>query len=632
MKVNIKKAIESIKGEIDFFQPLYEAIVNAFQANATEINIDFKVNGDKTIKQYSIKDNGEGFTDENIESFLELWSDHNIQKGALGSGRILCLKVFQNIIIESQTKDARGQIGQFTNIDFNKDFEPNTLQEIDPKPKKSDSSWTITKFRNIILDENQCKPFLVESIKEQIFIALLPMFIRFNGEGTNFSIKIKDQIWIDDSELKERLEKYSFKTNGFDIEGETFTLTYRIQQDDKDQLDQFYGASDRNIMKFPKKTRIQKLANGYSGIFCLTSQYLDKRVLDSRNEFTLKSGQNNPSPDNPITLTNINDQLGKLLSIILREEFLTIDIDFNKTKSNIVKKLPHLAEYMGDINNLTLTESSIIKLAEKAFLANRESIKNQVEEFTADLTGFDKDKFDEIKADFTVVGKEILADYIGYRETIIQMLLKIDKSNLEKDIHNLFMPQYTTSNDSNKYANNVWIFDDKFMNYNYAASDKTIQKIVNDVNGVETIVPDTDRGSQPDLIMFYSDSLENYKDVLLIEFKKLGASTSEKEKAINQLKNYPMYIRDNVPKIGNIYAYTIIDLDDKFIRILKDVNGFVDNAFGDEKEEISAYYQYNPNVKAHINVVSFSQILSDASKRNKVFLDILIENFKNKNS
>jgi hypothetical protein len=202
---------------------------------------------------------------------------------------------------------------------------------------------------------------------------------------------------------------------------------------------------------------------------------------------------------------------------------------------------------------------------------------------------------------------------------------------LESDIHNLFMPQYTTSNDDNKYANNVWIFDDKFMNYNYAASDVTIKKIANDVNRAETVVSGTGQNDKPDLIMFYSDKPDGYKDVLLIEFKRLGVTTSEKEKAINQLNKYPMYIKDHVDNIGNIYTYAIIDFDDEFIRILKGANGFVDNAFGNAENKISAYYKYNPNVKAHINVVSFLQVLNDANKRNKAFLDILINKFKDGN-
>jgi hypothetical protein len=41
MKVNIKRAIQSIKGDVDFFQPLYEAIVNSFQAEAENLKSIF---------------------------------------------------------------------------------------------------------------------------------------------------------------------------------------------------------------------------------------------------------------------------------------------------------------------------------------------------------------------------------------------------------------------------------------------------------------------------------------------------------------------------------------------------------------------------------------------------------------
>jgi hypothetical protein len=357
-------------------------------------------------------------------------------------------------------------------------------------------------------------------------------------------------------------------------------------------------------------------------------------VSDSRKEFTLSLNQNNPSDENPVLFKDINDELTKLLNDILREKFNDIDQQFTDKKNSIVEKLPHLAEYVKNIKNLTLPEAKMIEQAEKSFLSRRKEVKKEVEAFIKKINvkDFNEQKFNEVKNDFTNVGKEILADYIGYRETLIAMLLEILPKNREKDIHNLFMPQYTSSSDGNKYANNVWIFDDKFMNYNYAASDQTIQKIANNVNGVATDVPNDEANIRPDLIMFYSDNENNYKDVLLIEFKKLGASIDNKEKAINQLNKYPMYIRDNVKKIGNIYAYTIIDLDDTFIKILKDVNGFVDNAFGDSEGKISAYYRYNPNIKAHINVVSFSQVLNDASKRNKVFLDILINKFKNENN
>jgi hypothetical protein len=60
MKVNIKRAIQSIKGDVDFFQPLYEAIVNSFQAEAENIEISFDVSANEIIKGYSVKDDGSG--------------------------------------------------------------------------------------------------------------------------------------------------------------------------------------------------------------------------------------------------------------------------------------------------------------------------------------------------------------------------------------------------------------------------------------------------------------------------------------------------------------------------------------------------------------------------------------------
>lgn len=132
---------------------------------------------------------------------------------------------------------------------------------------------------------------------------------------------------------------------------------------------------------------------------------------------------------------------------------------------------------------------------------------------------------------------------------------------------------------------------------------------------------------KPDLVMFYSDPENEYKDVLLIEFKKLDGTIDDKEKAINQINRYPRYIDDNIKNIRSIFTYTILDIDKELRDGLTKEHGFVENAFGNNENNVCAYYRYNPAVKAHINVVSFKQVVEDANKRNKVFLDILKENF-----
>lgn len=660
MLVNLERAIKSITENIGFFQPLYEAIINSFQANASKVKIIFEKDDKRNIIGYSVHDNGEGFTDKNIQSYLTLWSDYKITQGALGSGRIMCLKVFDNIIIESQTKDTDSSSGQKINIDFNRNFTANSIDEVEKVQNKSITSYTITTFKNINeehLKQNGYKQYDVKKIEEDIFIKLLPMFIRFKDENKQFIIEIDINKWLDESNLKQKFEELKFENKSFgitvdlskfdkendDLKNEKtyeFNLLYRIQKDDKNTLEQFYGASDRYITPLSKGIRLEKLNVGYSGIFCLTSQYFEEnRVKDSRNAFVITFGQSNATKDNPITFPDINEHLQKLLNEILKNEFPEVEQDLKERKDNIINKFPHLARYVNKIDSLTMTEANIQKQAENEFFQETKRVRAEVEKFTEELkkgkSKFDEKRFKAITNHFTEVGREQLADYIGYRQTIIDMLIEIydetseNKSAFkEEDIHNLFMPMSHTSNTLFTYANNVWIFDDKFMSYNYCASDKTIAKIVSDVAGVNRdTVSKEQRDKKPDLVMFYSNPENEYKDVLLIEFKKLNSSIDDKEKAINQINRYPRYIEENVPNVRSIFTYTILDIDAELEKGLTKEHGFIENAFGNEDNKICAYYKYNENVKAHINVVSFSQVLQDANKRNKVFLDILKENF-----
>ena len=660
MLVNIERAIKSITEHIDFLQPLYEAIINSFQANADKVEVFFEIDKDQNVIGYEIKDNGEGFTKENIESFLTLWSNHKINIGALGSGRIMCLKVFDNINIESQTKDMAHESGIKTNIKFNRKFLANTIEDIKPTKNHSNTSYTKTTFKEIneaYLEQISTTKYDLKYIEDEIFINILPMFIRFFDEKKEFEILINNNLWINKQNLEDEFNKQKFETKKFNIKTNAendcvkevkyeFCLFYRVSQtkDDKDTLKQFYGASDRYVKSFSSNIRIEKLKNGYSGIFCLTSDYFESRVKDSRKDFVIPQNESNPSKENPITFPEINTKLKEKLDEILKEKFPEIEKELEEKKEKIVNSFPHLGRYIKEINSLTISESNIIKQAEEEFNKERKKTRKKVEEFTERLKKnkdkFDEKKFQEITNQFTQVGKEQLADYIGYRQTIIDMLLEIyEKTSLNKlafdeaDIHNLFMPKSKTSNDLFTYSNNVWIFDDKFMSYAYSASNKTIEKIVSDVTGksIDEIAKHH-KNQKPDLVMFYSNPEDEYKDVLLIEFKRLNNELSEKKKAITQLQDYPMYIRKNIENIRSIFSYTIIDIDESFREWLTDSQSFDEYSFGDSTNKISSYYRYMSGrdgaINAHLHVIEFSQVLHDADKRNNVFLDILKQSYK----
>ena len=663
MLVNLERAIKSIQENIGFFQPLYEAVINSFQAKANKVLINFETDQNKKILGYTVEDDGEGFTRDNIKSFLTYWSDHKIKQGALGSGRVMCLKVFDNIYIDSQTK-GNSTTGLKTTIDFNRNFSANSIDDIAPQSSDSSTSYTKTSFKNIneeFLEQNNMEAFDLEKIKSEVFIKLLPMFIRFKNEDREFEIEINKEQWLNKKNLADKFEEHKFESKKFqitvdltkydkennDLKNEktyAFELHYRMMEDKKNSLVQFYGASDRYIKDFAKGVRLEKLKDGWSGIFCLTSEYFEEnRVKDSRNEFVITFGQSNATKDNPITFPEINKQLKMKLDEILKEKFPEVEKDLQEKKQKIIQSFPHLARYVKKIDNLTVSESSILKQAENEFFQETKKVRAEVEKFSSDLkkgkSNFSEKRFNDITSQFTTVGMEQLADYIGYRQTIIDMLLEIYDETLKKktsfneaDIHNLFMPKGNTSNDLFTYANNVWIFDDKFMSYNYCASDKTIAKIVSDVTGktVDEVI-EHHKNQEPDLVMFYSNKDSEYKDVLLIEFKRLNNELSEKKKAITQLQDYPMYIRKNIDNVRSIFSYTIIDIDEPFREWLTDSQTFDEYSFGDSTNKISSYYKYisgkDGAINAHLNVIEFFQILKDADKRNKVFLDILKQNF-----
>ena len=53
MLVNLERAIKSISENIGFFQPLYEAIINSYQANARNVQISFQIDKDNKILGYT---------------------------------------------------------------------------------------------------------------------------------------------------------------------------------------------------------------------------------------------------------------------------------------------------------------------------------------------------------------------------------------------------------------------------------------------------------------------------------------------------------------------------------------------------------------------------------------------------
>lgn len=118
--VNIRGVVENIKSGTTIYTPIVDVIINGIEAielkKEASGQIKVVVERSKQLETdaitaavvgFEICDNGIGFTDENRESFDELYSDQKIAVGGKGFGRFVCLKYFEDVSVDSDYEDGK---------------------------------------------------------------------------------------------------------------------------------------------------------------------------------------------------------------------------------------------------------------------------------------------------------------------------------------------------------------------------------------------------------------------------------------------------------------------------------------------------------------------------------------------
>lgn len=183
LTVNISNYVQRLKN-IDFLQPLYEAIVNSMDANATSVKIKFCIDNDSEesfVNGFSVLDNGDGFNAKNLDSFFEMMKMDK-QKGKLGSGRFIWLKVFDTIQIKSKLENKE------ININFVKDYNKITEEE---ETVQNNENLTTISFSNVTSEYLNKRPIYdIDKIQQAIFEQLLPKLLILKQENKFVTIDI----------------------------------------------------------------------------------------------------------------------------------------------------------------------------------------------------------------------------------------------------------------------------------------------------------------------------------------------------------------------------------------------------------------------------------------------------------
>lgn len=597
---------------VNAYTVIREAVVNSIHAKANEIKIYLEyaldVLGKRThLSSITIEDNGEGFTKENLEAFNKVCTRHKelIGLSGKGVGRISYLKYAKYIEIESLADE------ELIKFVYNYDFDSNNVT--DKEVKQSDSSYTKIKMTGLIKDINTQFTSICDKLREDV---MLTLFLSKKDDSRKILIKIDSN--------KEDVSEYIINnedivpvaTNDIKFNNNDFRI-YTFKTDIKPGLFSYWCAN--RIVVSNKKLEVPIETLGYK--FFIISDYFNEHVNMERTKFDWTTNNNlmwNLSNGEVTNIgkielrDNLNLQCMKIFSG-LEANIVTDLITKNRVEVEKIKEqYPYIPSSFYQANQSELSfnpKKSIEKYREREHATEEAIVNNNINDLN------------EI-SDFA---SRELAKYIFHRNFLIKKLKGLDKSSLEDEIHNLFIPKKAIENSENKLAlknRNMWLLDDKFMSYRSLYSDISLKKILK--NEGEALKNLLDFGlKRPDISVFYSNDDKNLINKLVIlEFKTLECSSKEIGSAIIQCAEYATALFENIKTTKEIYCFALVEMSDSMSKALKAL-GFKETFSNDER----IMYLYNPNVEIpmHLYMLSLNSLLSDAETRNKTFMDILQE-------
>lgn len=651
--------------------PLFEAVVNSiypiddrivsedpFESAEGRIQVTLSrssnsdlFGGKAELSTITIEDNGIGFDDNNYESFCELDSMFRSDRGCKGIGRLLWLKCFSSVEIESYYKSG---IGSIKNRHFV--FTPEgitVLPELNTEGKSIGTKVTlkepINNYKKAISKYGQ------ESIAKSLFEHCLWFFLR---EGSCPDIRIIDG--RDVTNLSEIYNSYLYGNNNnqtsFQIEGETFNVLHVRLQKSESNNQISYCAGNRIV----KNEKIKDVVGLYDsaietqeGAFyykCfVTSTYFDEHVAPDRYAFLI--------PDKADSNTHI-EGLEQIYFYDIRDNVLKKVKEFLSPYlgENILAGKDRLSQYIDEkapyykplfaglsddekIVNPTSTEKSLDLYLHNKLVEKEHHLIEEGHDILQVRTGESEEDYRERVEKYFCNAQQLkqtdLARYVLHRKYILELLeaaLQIDDNGhycKEERVHEIIMPMRITSDDIKFQDNNLWIIDERLVFHHYLASDKTFKSME---------VTDCDSNRRPDILvdnvfdnpLFVSEKeTPPFATLRIVEFKRPMRDNMESEDStknpIDQCIDYVEKIRNgkittkngrpiNVSEEIPAYCYVICDLTPSMQSVCKK------HDFRKTYDSLG-YFGYKSELKIYFEIISFDQLLNSAKERNAAFFD-----------
>jgi hypothetical protein len=658
--------------------PVFEAVVNSIHAIAEagittaegEIRIEIirkpqqkemtlderKKRGPEAlgaIVGFKVTDNGIGFDDKNMTSFLELDTDHKAALGGKGIGRLLWLKAFKKVSVQSVF--VAGAQRRARTFQFDALSGVTGLQEADVSAQEA--RRTVIHLDDFTRRYREGSRKTAKAIAVAILEHCLWYFIRsgsapeivvFDDQAEDNTIRLHD-------EFSHRMHAQPVPES-ITIKGKAFELTHvkrTVVAITSHTL--AYCAANRLVNEEKIEGKIAGLHGTLAdekGDFLyscyITSKVLDDLVRPERTAFEILELAEDGEMDGHISLTDIRNAVLERTKAFLTDQLDdAIKRSQQRIESFVANRAPRYKPIMDRLPKSGLDIDPAISDKDLDIVLHGQ-LANLERELLADGHEILKPKENESKGEYEKriseylrkaedIKKSDLANYVAHRRVILDLFeqsirRKPDGTYVREElIHQLIMPMRKESTDVHFDSCNLWLIDERLAFHDYLGSDKTLAAMpITGSNGTK----------EPDLcaLSVYDNPLlmnEGTKlplaAIVVVELKcpmRNDAAAGEDKDPVEQALGYLQRIRNGdvltksgrpIPQNDTIpgFCYVIADLTPKLSQRCKLHHDLT------ETHDYMGFFGYKRNAKAYVEVISFERLVEAAKQRNRAFFDKL---------
>ena len=657
--INIKRAVENIRSGTTVYTPVIELIVNAIQAvrvvkptgglirvtilRAGQVDMLDRI---APVDGFTVEDDGVGFDQAHRDSFDTLYSALKAADGGKGFGRFTCLKYFDRFTVESVFRDGDGLRSRSFEMGVGNDIIINETVG-GTERTATGSVVTIVGAKSVRLPDKG-----IDVIARVLVERLLPYFIDRNSECPR--IVVVDAVDGTTVVLNDYLSLENRQIVELTVAEPQIVLTAQDQTETFDvRVFKFYAprasrskialvAHRREVTDVTIQTYIPEFADefydrledgaaardrNYVVKAYVFGDYLDRNVSLERGAFNFQRDSDliygiSQSQIEGRAAEVARDAVGQEITARRERKAARIE-EYVATEAPWHRALSREADFSSLPMKPTSQEIELHLQTAKfqREMETRAQVRQILDSDSPDALG---DQVAEVVASISQTSKNDLIHYVSMRKCVLDLFgraLETDedgKHRSEGEVHDIIMPRRKDSEALDYEQHNLWILDERLNFTEYVASDLPIDGARSDRSDV-TIFNRR--------IAFRGDNQPS-NPITIFEFKKPQrhdfANPSSDDDPVQQIIRYVKQFREGrftTPKGRDVlvgentafYGYLVCDLPKKVSDWL-----FYEKSFTPMPDGLG-YFQWFPNIRLYMEVLSWTKVLADAEMRNRVF-------------